>query len=123
MAKVTDEQLLTALLSCGSIRRAASAAGVSAKTIRTRLENPVFRNRYETTKAEILKEACDSLAARLTAASDTLSDIMENEENPVTVRTSAADALLRHGLRYIEAGNILARLDALEQAQREGGNI
>ena len=33
----------------------------------------------------------------------------------MTVDVSAADSLLRHGLRYIEMGNILLRLDALEQ--------
>ena len=42
-------------------------------------------------------------------------------ENAATVRVSAADSLLRHGLRYIEMGNILLRLDALEQRTNNEG--
>ena len=63
----------------------------------------------------------DSLAARLTHAVDVLVEVLDNQENPSTVRVSAADSILRHGLRYIEAGNILVRLDALEQRTNSEG--
>lgn len=115
MARKNDEQILAALVACGSVRAAAKAVGCSETTIRVRLNDPDFRKEYETAKGAVLTEACDSLAARLTHAVDVLVEVLDNTENAATVRVTAADSLLRHGLRYIEMGNILLRLDALEQ--------
>ena len=121
MARKNDEQILAALIACGSVRAAARAVGVSETTVRTRLADPDCRAQYETAKGAVLQEACDALAARLTHAVDVLVEVLDNTENAATVRVSAADSLLRHGLRYIEMGNILLRLDALEQrANNEG---
>lgn len=121
MPKLNNEKILAALVTCGSIRKAASIAGVSESTVRARLDDPVFRERYDKAKTAILSEACDAITARLTLAIDTLCEVLDNTENAATVRVSAADSLLRHGLRYIEAANILARLDALERAQDNTG--
>ena len=115
LATKNNEQILAALVATGSVRAAAKAVGVSETTIRARLNDPDFRKEYETAKGAVLTEACDSLAARLTHAVEVLVDVLDNTENAATVRVSAADSLLRHGLRYIEMGNILLRLDALEQ--------
>ena len=117
MAQKNNKKILAALISCGSIRKAATVAGVSETTIRTRLKDPDFREKYETAKSKILTEACNAVTARLTTAIDVLDSIMEDERNPATVRVSAADGILRHGLRYIEVANIVPRLEALEAAQ------
>lgn len=119
MQKKNDEILLSALVACGSVRAAAKNAECSETTIRTRLNDKVFRERYEEAKKAILNEACDALSARLTRAIDTLCEVLEDTENAATVRVSAADSLLRHGLRYVEVANILARLDAIEKAQKD----
>ena len=121
MATKNNEQILAALVATGSVRAAAKAVGVSETTIRARLNDPDFRKEYETAKGAILTEACDSLAARLTHAVEVLVDVLDNTENAATVRVSAADSLLRHALRYIEMGNILLRLDALEQRTNNEG--
>ena len=118
---ISNEKIMSALIATGSVRGAAKAACVSETTIRTRLNDPNFRKEYETAKGAILTEACDSLAARLTHAVEVLVDVLDNTENAATVRVSAADSLLRHGLRYIEMGNILLRLDALEQRTNNEG--
>ena len=118
---ISNEKIMAALIACGSVRAAARAVGVSETTVRARLNDPDFRKEYETAKGAVLEEACDSLSARLTHAVDVLVEVLDNTENAATVRVSAADSLLRHGLRYIEMGNILLRLDALEQrANNEG---
>ena len=85
------------------------------------MKDAEFLERYKATKQCFLAEACDAISARLTLAIDTLSDIVEDENTPTTIKVSAADALLRHGLRYIEANNILVRLEKLEQAQQATG--
>lgn len=119
MQRKNDEILLSALIACGSIRAAAKIAECSETTIRTRLNDNDFRQRYEQAKGTILTEACDAISARLTRAIDTLCEVLEDTENAATVRVSAADSLLRHGLRYVEVANILARLEAIEKAQKD----
>lgn len=119
MQKKNDEIILSALLVCGSVRAAAKIAECSETTIRTRLNDDDFRQRYEQAKGAILTEACDAISARLTLAVDTLCEVLEDTKNAATVRVSAADSLLRHGLRYVEVANILARLDAIEKAQKD----
>lgn len=121
MARKNDEQILAALIATGAVRPAAKVAGVSETTIRTRLADPDFRVQYETAKGAVLQEACDCLAARLTSAVDALSSVLDSDSTPATVKVSAADAILRHGLRYVETANILRRLDALEQRTNDGG--
>ena len=119
MQRKNDEIILSALIAAGSIRAAAKVADVSETTIRTRLNDDDFRQRYEQAKGAILTEACDALSARLTLAVDTLCEVLEDTKNAATVRVSAADSLLRHGLRYVEVANILARLEAIEKAQKD----
>ncbi len=122
MAILNDEKILAALIACGSVRTAAKIADVSETTIRNRLNDDAFRERYETAKNDLLSEACDSISARLTLAVDTLCEVLQNTENAATVRVSAADSLLRHGLRYIETANILARIEALEELKTQKEN-
>lgn len=121
MARKNDEQILAALIATGAVRPAAKVAGVSETTIRTRLADPDFRVQYEKAKSEILTEACDALSARLTSAVDALYRVLDDDSTPATVKVSAADAILRHGLRYVETANIIRRLDALENGVTHEG--
>ena len=118
---ISNEKIMAALIACGSVRAAARAVGVSETTVRARLNDPDFRKEYETAKGAVLEEACDSLSARLTHAVDVLVEVLDNTQTPATVRVSAADSLLRHGLRYVEVANVLRRLDALEQRTNNEG--
>lgn len=121
MQKLNDEKILGALLAAGSVRKAAQIADVSETTIRTRLADPDFRAQYETAKGAVLQEACDALSARLTSAVDALSSVLDADSTPANAKITAADAILRHGLRYVEVANIIRRLDALEQRTNDGG--
>lgn len=119
MKKISNETILAALISCGSIRKAAAVAQCSEATIRQRLKNDAFNKEYTDAKQTILTEACDALSARLTLAVDTLCEIIEDKETSNTIKVSASDALLRHGLRYVEAVNIVKRIEALEAITEE----
>ena len=119
MQRKNDEIILSALIAAGSIRAASKIANVSETTIRTRLNDDDFRQRYEQAKGAILTEACDALSARLTLAVDTLCEVLEDTKNAATVRVSAASEILRQGLRYIEVANILTRLEAIDKAQKD----
>lgn len=118
--RINDQQILAALLACGSIRAAAKNAGVAESTIRNRLSNPAFRQKYDALRSDLLQEAAAGMTARLQAATDTMTAIMEDDENTASVRLAACDALLRHCLRYFSAAEIERRLAALEAATMEG---
>ena len=48
-----------------------------------------------------------------------LAKVMTDSETAATVRVSAADSVLRHGLRYVEQYEIIKRIEALEAKQEE----
>lgn len=112
-----DEKILAALVTAGSVRTAASVAGVSESTVRNRLKDADFRAAYEAIKSELLQGATAAMLSKLETATETISDVMNDAENPANVRVSAADSLLRHCLRYLATAEIERRLSALEEAQ------
>ena len=114
---IDDEKILAALLTAGSVRKAAQITDISESTVRNRMADPEFRGKYDKLRGDLLQEATAGLTAKLESATGTMTEIMEDGQNPASVRVSAADAVLRHALRYVEAADILRRLDALEAAQ------
>lgn len=117
--KFTDENILSALLQNGSVRAAAKALGCNDSVIRDRLKDKAFSKSYRERKLEILTAAADKMKSNISLAVDTLSAVMENTENPPTVRVSASDSLLRHCLRYVELTDIIKRIEALEETMGE----
>ena len=117
--KVTDEAILGALLATGSNRAAAKALGVSEKTIRSRLQKPDFRERYEDLKNGMVEAVADEIAANLSGAVQTIVEVMKDPNNNASVRSQAAGELLRTALRYFEAGKFERRITALEASQHQ----
>lgn len=117
--KVTDEAILGALLATGSNRAAAKALGVSEKTIRSRLQKPDFRERYEDLKNGMVEAVADEIAANLSGAVQTIVEVMKDPNNNASVRSQAAGELLRTALRYFEAGKFERRITALEATQNQ----
>ena len=115
MKKIPDEKMLESLLANGSIRRAAVALGCSAATIRNRLKNTAFRQRYDEERATLLADVTEQMKSKVTAAVDTLHAVMTDENCAASVRVSAADSLLRHTLRFVEITELSARIAALER--------
>lgn len=113
--RFSGEDILQALIEHGSARAAAKSLGCSTTTITKRLTDATFRKRYDEARAAALSEAVDRMRGKLATAVDTLTGVMEDDSNPATVRVSAADALLRHSLRYIETQDFEKRLKALEE--------
>jgi hypothetical protein len=116
----TDEKILSALVSCGSIRAAAAKLGITQKRISDRLKDDDFRERYEAAKGDILRQTVAEITGTLTAAVNTLAGIASDKGAPQSVRVSACDALLRHSLRYLQAVDFENRLQALEEMAKGG---
>lgn len=118
MAK-NDEQIMSALLLAGSVRRAAKIADVSESTIRNRLKDKSFREAYDRQRADFMQQITAGIAAKLENAVDVAAELLENPNTPASVRLGAVDALLRNFLRYFTASEIERRLSALEAAAQE----
>lgn len=118
---IPDEQVLTALLSFGSVRQASMQLGCSRDTIYRRLQREDFKTRYKALQGAIVDLTCSDLVAALSDAVEALHAIVVSDSTNDNAKISASDSLLRHGIRYIEISNILERLNKLEN--RIGGDV
>jgi len=117
--RVSDEQLIAALFSHSSNREAAAACGMSERAFYSRIRAPVFQDKLTQEKSAMLEHATNAAQSRLNDAVDVMASVMLDTENPGSVRTQAADALIRNTLKLLEINDISRRLDALEKNMEE----
>ncbi len=110
-----DDVLIAALAGGQPVEQAAAAAGVSPRTAWRRLQDPDFRQRLDDARQQTVQAAVDTLTRASTAAAMTLATLLKPEQR-ATVRLAAARAILELGGRMREAGELEARLAALEAA-------
>lgn len=113
--KVSDDKLLSALITEGSVSQAAQKCGLHRDTIYKRLADPAFRAVYDATQGAILAGVTAYIGNSLDRAVETLTAILDDVTASPGVKVSAADSLLRHGLRYVEIAQLEARISALER--------
>lgn len=116
--RLTDEEIIAALISQGSIKGAAEVLSCAERTLYERMKRAEFKDLYAQAKAEIIKSATAKLQGNLCGAVDTLAAIMQDEETAKQTRVNSAVAILQHAARYTEAVDIMERLEALEEAQK-----
>lgn len=117
-AAISDEEIIAALLSSGTIREAAQAAGISERALYERMKGGDFQALYKSAKADTIRAAVVSLNSKLQAAIETVFEIMQDQEaNPAT-RLQAAQTILNN------AGRLADRLQAAENitAQQQENN-
>ena len=106
---ISDEQIIAALLSSGSISEAAAQTGLSARAIYDRMGYREFKAAYSAAKADIVRQAVLSLNRNLSAAVDVVMEIMSDEENPAATRLQAAKMIIEN------AGKFADRLSAADK--------
>lgn len=116
--KVSDEQLLEALLVHGGVRGAAGVCGISQNAIYKRLQDNAFRSRYDALQGVLVSSVAGYMATALSDAVEALVSVLNDSTTSSGLKVSAANALLSHTIRYVETASILRRLDALEQMSR-----
>lgn len=110
---------MAALLACPTQEQAAQAAGISTRTIRDYLQDPVFCREYERRRQELVISATAQLQQSLAAAVAALRDIVGSEQSSDSARIAAARILLDHGLKYTELCDLIQRMEAVESIVRE----
>ncbi len=96
--------------------QAAERAGVSERTVRTRLADPAFKQRVTEARADMVERTMAALTASSVAATQTLHQLLDAESE--NVRLGAARSLIELAAKLRESYDLEARIAALEaQAQ------
>jgi hypothetical protein len=111
-----EELILSALLSCPTVREASSKCGVPESTIRDYLAKPEFMERYKAAKADIVKGVSTKIQNKMSEAVDVVSELMESKDTPSAVRLNASKVILDQGTELHKTEQIIERIEKLENA-------
>lgn len=115
--RLTDEAIVAALITEGSIKGAAASLYCTTRTLYDRMKKPAFKTLYAQAKADVMKTATAKLQGYLCGAIDTLAAIMKDEETAKQTRVNSAVSILQYAARLTETTDILERLDTIEEIQ------
>lgn len=85
-----DLELITALLSCRTIREASVSAGVSEATIYRRLRDGGFRKELKEQRLRVYSHALQRLQVAAEGAVDVLEEVMRDTRAPLSARIKCA---------------------------------
>ena len=111
---IENEVVIAALLNEPTVQKAAEKCKLSERQIFERMKQPSFRQEYNRAKRQILESATNALQARLTAATETTIEIMQNKENSPQTRLNAANLIFNQCQKLTETIDILDRIETLE---------
>ena len=117
---ISDELIISALLSCPTLEAAAQQCKLSIRQLYERRQNPDFVRKLTEAQTEALATTTRYLQKATGSAANVLVDIAESPGRAAQVRISAARAVLDMAAKYTEAVDVQARLEALER-YAEGG--
>jgi len=116
-------EALALLLSAGaSVRDAAREMGLAPATVYRWSRRLDVMAKIREIREEMTGAAIASLQREMRCAVWVLSTLMKDTEIPPSVRCSAASKLLDAGFRGLEIGELLHRIEALEQKILEEAN-
>lgn len=117
-----QERAVTALVTCGTIKEAAEAAGVNEASIYRWLKLETFQRAYKDLRREAVKLAISKLQRATAEAVEVLSEVMKGKENIPSARVSAAKTIIEQAFKATELEDLAERIEALEQALAEKGD-
>jgi predicted DNA-binding transcriptional regulator AlpA len=102
MAKISNEELVAALMQHGSVSEAAEAIGLSSRAFYDRMKQTEFRLLYAEARNDLLRSAAASMRQRIGEAVATIAEIMQDKEAPAAVRLQASQTILNNALKFCE---------------------
>lgn len=113
--RVTDNQLISALLSSATIKQASDEVGLSEQSVYSRLRKPDFREKLQNARNDQFQVITSKLEDANFKALDTLINILDDKETSAGIRVKAAQTLLDLSLRNREQADIISRIQNLEE--------
>lgn len=117
--RVTDNQLISALLSCPTIKLASDEVGLSEQSIYSRLRKPDFRAKLQNARDTQFQVISNKLEDANFKALDVLIKILDDETVSAGIRVRASQTLLDLSLRNREQIDVISRIQALEEMLKE----
>ena len=105
---------VTSLLSKPTLKAAAKAMGVSAKTLSRLRKTPEFQQAFQEAQSELVKEVISQLTVNAGPAAQCLRKIFTDRRASSAARTSAATNTIRLTLDAFELADLAERIAALE---------
>lgn len=112
---------LLALLTNPTKEKAAAAAGITPKTLRSYLAEPEFQAEYKKAFAGLVEDATRQAQQAIAPALSALRDVVEDSSGGPQFRISAARSILEYSLKLTEQNDILSQLHELEEAMKSKG--
>ena len=112
---ISDEIIISALLSCPTLEAAAQQCKLSIRQLYERRQNPDFVRKLTEAQTEALATTTRYLQKATGSAANVLVDIAETPGRPAQVRISAARTILEQAAKFTEIVDVQARLEALER--------
>lgn len=116
---VSDERIICALLSNDTRKAAAKSLGMKAETLATRMKSADFQEKYQTAKAEMVKDITNAVQSRTLKAINAICEMMENPGISDQVRLHAADLIVRYSIEFTKTELILNRMERIEERLEE----
>ena len=116
--KPRDEAIVVALLATGSQREAAKRAGCGESTVRRKLDDPKFMERYDSARRRMFGLALGRLQRLASLAVETLNELLSKDQAPA-IRLGAARAVLEYSTRWADYADIERRITVIESRGEE----
>ena len=98
----SDEEIIAALLSCGSISEAAARLNMAPRTIYDRMGYREFKAAYSAAKADIVRQAVLTLSRNLAAAVDVVTEVMNDSGTNPAIRLQAARMIIDSAAKFTD---------------------
>lgn len=112
---VTDNALISALLSCPTIKLASESVGLSEQAVYSRLRKIDFREKLQSTRNDQFQVISSKLEDANFKALDTLINILDDSEVSAGIKVKASQTLLVLSLKNREQIDVISRIENLEE--------
>lgn len=113
--RVTDSALISALLTCPTIKLASDEVGLSEQSVYSRLRKPDFREKLQNARNDQFQVISSKLEDANFKALDMLVRILDDKETSAGIKVRAAQTLLDLSLKNREQADIISRIQNLEE--------
>ncbi len=112
--KVSDEQIIQALLECDTQAEAAKRLGITPQTIVNRMKGADFIAKYHNTQNELLRATTRKLANASGKSADLLIKTMNDTNVDLLVRIGIAKDILRLQRDFVSMDELQRRISQIE---------
>lgn len=111
-----QHRAIAALMTTPTIGQAAKTAQVSRAQISRWLAQTDFQAELERERRAMMKAATDALRVASSEAVAALRRVLADPDTTAAVTVQAASAILSHAYKAVEQADVVARIDAIEEA-------